>query len=147
MTNPVGRLVLVVDEFAALAEELPDFVTGLIGIAQRGRSLGVHLVLATQRPGGVVSPEIRANTALRIALRVTDPAESSDVVGCDDAADISKDTPGRAVLRLGTRLIAVQTARIGGYPPPARAEIAIRGIDRWGAPVRAGHIPPRTTPP
>ena len=70
--EPLGRLVIVVDEFAALAEELPEFVSGLVGIAQRGRSLGVHLILATQRPGGVVSPEIRANTALRIALRVTD---------------------------------------------------------------------------
>ncbi|MGH8970235.1 MAG: FtsK/SpoIIIE domain-containing protein, partial [Actinomycetes bacterium] len=59
------RLVLVVDEFATLAEELPDFVGGLVSIAQRGRSLGVHLVLATQRPAGVVSANIRANTSLR----------------------------------------------------------------------------------
>jgi DNA segregation ATPase FtsK/SpoIIIE and related proteins len=57
------RLILIVDEFAALAEELPDFLDGLIDIAQRGRSLGIHLILATQRPGGVISPEIRANTA------------------------------------------------------------------------------------
>jgi S-DNA-T family DNA segregation ATPase FtsK/SpoIIIE len=76
------RLVIVVDEFAALVEELPDFVRGLVAVAQRGRSLGLHLVLATQRPAGVVSPEIRANTGLRIALRVNDAAESDDVVGC-----------------------------------------------------------------
>ena len=49
--EPLARLVIVVDEFATLAEEQPDFVGGLVGIAQRGRSLGVHLVLATQRPG------------------------------------------------------------------------------------------------
>ena len=78
---PIARLVLVIDEFAALAEELPDFLTGMLGIAQRGRSLGVHLVLATQRPAGVVSPDIKANMSLRIALRVTDPAESGDVIG------------------------------------------------------------------
>ena len=95
------RLVLVVDEFATLAEELPDFVGGLVGIAQRGRSLGVHLVLATQRPGGVVSADIRANTSLRIALRVTDPAESTDVVDVRDAAEISRVHPGRAVVRVG----------------------------------------------
>ena len=69
---PMARLVIVVDEFATLAEELPSFVPGLVAIAQRGRSLGVHLILATQRPGGVVSPEIRANCTLRICLRTTD---------------------------------------------------------------------------
>jgi DNA segregation ATPase FtsK/SpoIIIE, S-DNA-T family len=68
----MARLVLVIDEFATLVAELPDFVRGLIDIAQRGRSLGVHLVLATQRPGGVVNSDIRANTGIRIALRVTD---------------------------------------------------------------------------
>src|SRR5690606_3215420 len=89
-TNPglVGmpRLLIVIDEFASLARELPDFVTGLVNIAQRGRSLGIHLILATQRPSGVVSPEIRANTNLRIALRVTDASESSDVLDAPDAA-------------------------------------------------------------
>ncbi len=113
---PMPRLVLVVDEFATLAEELPDFVGGLVGIAQRGRSLGVHLVLATQRPGGVVSPDIRANTSLRIALRVTDPAESSDVVDVRDAAGISRAHPGRAVVRVGAGAVrSLQSARVGGH--------------------------------
>ena len=71
--TPMPRLVLVIDEFATLVEELPEFVRGLVSIAQLGRSLGVHLVLATQRPAGVVGPDIKANTNLRIALRVTDP--------------------------------------------------------------------------
>ncbi|EIV94310.1 FtsK/SpoIIIE domain-containing protein [Frankia sp. QA3] len=109
------RLVLVVDEFATLARELPEFVTGLVSLAQRGRSLGIHLLLATQRPSGVVSPEIRANTNLRIALRVTDAAESEDVVGCPDAAAIVAATPGRAVVRTGPdRVTTVQTAWVGG---------------------------------
>lgn len=77
---PVPRLLIVIDEFASMVRDLPDFVTGLVNIAQRGRSLGIHLLLATQRPSGVVSPEIRANTNLRIALRVTDGGESSDVI-------------------------------------------------------------------
>src|SRR4029077_4424374 len=84
--EPLPRLMLVIDEFASLVAELPDFVAGLGGIAQRGRALGVHLVLATQRPAGVVSADIRANTNLRIALRVTDAAESADVIDVPDAA-------------------------------------------------------------
>ena len=68
-------------------------------IARRGRSLGVHLVLATQRPAGVVTADIRANTNLRIALRVTDPAESADVIEAPDAARISQSTPGRCYVR------------------------------------------------
>jgi S-DNA-T family DNA segregation ATPase FtsK/SpoIIIE len=119
LASPTGeglaRLVLVVDEFATLAEELPDFVGGLVAIAQRGRSLGVHLVLATQRPGGVVSADIRANTSLRIALRVTDAAESTDVVDVRDAADIAPGLPGRAVLRAGAGAVrCLQAARVGG---------------------------------
>ena len=114
---PLPRLVLMVDEFATLAEELPDFVGGLVAIAQRGRSLGVHLVLATQRPGGVVSADIRANTSLRIALRVTDAAESTDVVDVRDAADIAPDLPGRAVLRVGAGAVrSLQAARVSSQP-------------------------------
>lgn len=110
----VPRLVLVIDEFATLARELPDFITGLVSIAQRGRSLGVHLVLATQRPGGVVTSDIRANTNLRIALRVIDPMESSDVIDLPDAALIPVSTPGRALARLAHRsAVPFQTAYSG----------------------------------
>lgn len=123
--SPMPRLVLVVDEFATLADELPDFVGGLVGIAQRGRSLGVHLVLATQRPGGVVSADIRANTSLRIALRVTDPSESADVVDVKDAAAISRATPGRAVARVGRgTVLPFQSARVGGRAEAAGARTA-----------------------
>ncbi|GGF44928.1 hypothetical protein GCM10011519_18460 [Marmoricola endophyticus] len=121
---PVPRLVIVIDEFAALATELPDFVTGLVDVARRGRSLGVHLVLATQRPAGVVSAEIRANTALRIALRVTDAADSQDIIDSSAAVDIAAATPGRALARLGTAApVAFQTARVGGRAGP-------RALDR-----------------
>ncbi|GMA95746.1 hypothetical protein GCM10025881_25700 [Pseudolysinimonas kribbensis] len=101
--TPIARLVIVIDEFASLARELPDFVRGLVNIAQRGRSLGIHLVLATQRPSGVVSPEIRANTNLRIALRVTDTAESSDVIDAPDAARIGQGTPAAPTCGSGRR--------------------------------------------
>jgi S-DNA-T family DNA segregation ATPase FtsK/SpoIIIE len=119
---PLARLVIVVDEFATLAEELPSFVPGLIAIAQRGRSLGVHLVLATQRPSGVVSPEIRANCTLRICLRTTDESDSRDVLGTSDAAHLPVDLPGRAFLRSGAGApVPLQAARIAG-PPAARGD-------------------------
>ncbi|MFG2722964.1 FtsK/SpoIIIE domain-containing protein [Streptomyces sp. NPDC048416] len=116
--EPMPRLVLVIDEFASLVAELPDFIAGLVDIARRGRSLGVHLVLATQRPAGVVSADIRANTNLRIALRVTDGTESMDVIDAADAGAIAKSTPGRAYVRSGAQsLVGVQSARIGGRRP------------------------------
>src|SRR5207244_3583994 len=118
--DPLPRLILIIDEFASLVEELPDFVTGLVGIAMRGRSLGVHLILATQRPSGVVSPVIRANTNLRIALRVTDDGESHDVIDAKDAARINKNTPGRGYARTGfSALTPFQTGRVGGRRPGA----------------------------
>ncbi|MCM1970693.1 FtsK/SpoIIIE domain-containing protein [Streptomyces sp. G1] len=118
--QPVPRLLIVIDEFASMVRDLPDFVTGLVNIAQRGRSLGIHLLLATQRPSGVVSPEIRANTNLRIALRVTDGGESSDVIDSPEAGHISKSTPGRAYVRLGhASLVPFQSGRVGGRRPGA----------------------------
>ena len=145
------RLMLVIDEFASLVAELPDFVAGLVGIAQRGRSLGVHLVLATQQQAGVVSADIRANTNLRIALRVTDAAESLDVIDVPDAARIARSTPGRCYVRSGASApAAVQSARIGGRRPGmgrARPAAALAVPVPWPAlgrpaPAGAGEAPP-----
>ncbi|MEV0642060.1 FtsK/SpoIIIE domain-containing protein [Streptomyces sp. NPDC050619] len=117
---PLPRLVIVIDEFATLYREIPDFIPGLVSIAQRGRSLGIHLILATQRPAGVVSADIRANTNLRIALRVTDAAESQDVIDTKDAVSISANTPGRALARLGHgTVVPFQTAYAGATRPGA----------------------------
>lgn len=106
------RLVVVIDEFAALAVEHAEFLHALVGIAQRGRSLGVHLLLATQRPSGVISDDIRANTDLRLALRLQDAADSLDVIGDGAASALPRHLPGRAVMRLGpTEFVTFQTAR------------------------------------
>jgi DNA segregation ATPase FtsK/SpoIIIE, S-DNA-T family len=114
-TDALARLVVVVDEFATLANELPDFLTSLVGIAQRGRSLGVHLLLATQRPAGVVTDDIRANTNLRLALRVHDRSDALDVVGDERPATFPRSVPGRAALRLGPdELVVFQTASCAG---------------------------------
>jgi S-DNA-T family DNA segregation ATPase FtsK/SpoIIIE len=119
-------LAIVIDEFATLAREIPEFVDGVVDVAQRGRSLGVHLVLATQRPGGVVSDNIRANTNLRIALRVNEAAESTDVIGAQDAARIPRDRPGRAFARTGHgELTEFQAAYVGSATTSRSREQAV----------------------
>lgn len=133
--EPLPRLVVVVDEFATLAAELPEFVDSLVGIGQRGRSLGVHLVLATQRPAGAVTEDIRANTSCRIALRVTDRHDSNDVIGAADAAAIPRSRPGRALARFGPgELVEFQSALVTGVTPPAARGLRVRVIDESPAP-------------
>lgn len=138
--EPIARLMVVIDEFAALAAELPEFLHTLVSVAQRGRSLGVHLVLATQRPSGVLSEDIRANTNLRIALRVQDAAEAMDVVGDRAPAAFARTTPGRAALRLGAdEIVMFQAAHCTG-PAPAS------GSGRRQLEVRAGWPEPTSGP-
>ncbi|MDR7384050.1 FtsK/SpoIIIE domain-containing protein [Promicromonospora iranensis] len=111
------RLVVVIDEFRALADDLPAFLPALLRVAAQGRSLGVHLVLATQRPGGAVGPDLRANVSARVALRVTDPLESRDVLDDPVAASIPVAAPGRAVLRLGPAPpVPLQCAHVTAAP-------------------------------
>ncbi|ONH23956.1 cell division protein FtsK [Pseudofrankia asymbiotica] len=153
----LGRLVIVIDEFATLVSEVREFVPGLVSLAQRGRSLGVHLVLATQRPGGAVTADIRANTNLRIALRVTDTHESSDVIDTQDAAFVPASTPGRALVRLAARSsVPFQTAYAGGrydgpvpVAGPAGAETGARPqpakAATWPRHAPAGDDPADTT--
>jgi DNA segregation ATPase FtsK/SpoIIIE, S-DNA-T family len=121
-------LVIVVDEFAALATEVPQFVDGVIDVAQRGRSLGLHLILATQRPAGVIKDNLRANTNLRIALRLNDIDDSIDVIDEPLAAHFPPEIPGRAIAKTGPgRLTTFQAAYVGGYSgdQPDRAPIDI----------------------
>ena len=113
-----ASLLVVVDELATLVAERPTFVDGLVDLAQRGRSLGVHLVLATQRPAGVVTDAIRANVTMRICLRVADEDDSRDIVDVGAAAHLPRDVPGRALVRLGVeRVSAVQIAHCGPVHP------------------------------
>lgn len=119
-------LVIVVDEFAALVRELPEFVDGIVSIAERGRSLGIHLLMSTQRPSGAINENIQQNTNLRIALRMLDSGESNNVIGAPDAAMIPGPLKGRGLARLGPgELIPFQSAWSGAPllveegPPPA----------------------------
>ena len=137
-------LLIVVDEFAALAKEIPEFVDGVVDVALRGRSLGLHLVLATQRPAGVITGQIRANTNLRVALRMAADDESADVVGSPVAAAIERRLPGRAVARIGPagagavpeRLRRRAHARRRAAADGARAPVRLR--PRHGRSPRSG---------
>ncbi|MCQ1945392.1 FtsK/SpoIIIE domain-containing protein [Arthrobacter sp. zg-Y1116] len=95
------RLLVVVDEFRMLADEVPAALPELLRIAAIGRSLGLHLLLATQRPQGAITTDIRANIATSIALRVQSGVESRDVITTDAAAAIPPDIPGRAYVSKG----------------------------------------------
>lgn len=114
----VPHLVVLIDEFATLAVELPAFLAGVLDIAQRGRSLGLHLVLATQRPAGVVTPAMRANISTRICLRVTDSVDSLDVIGSPDAARLPAGVPGRAIVAGRGAPRTFQTALVSCPAPP-----------------------------
>ncbi|PWJ24384.1 S-DNA-T family DNA segregation ATPase FtsK/SpoIIIE [Branchiibius hedensis] len=133
----LARLVLVIDEFRVLADELPDFVHGLVRLAAVGRSMGIHLILATQRPAGVVSADIRANMDLRIALRLNDVTDSRDVIDADDAARLDPSRPGRAVAqRAGGDRQRVQVARVSGHTPRLDAAPEVLSVDpQTGAPI------------
>ncbi len=119
-------LVLVIDEFAALANEVPEFVDGVVDIAQRGRSLGIHLIMATQRPAGVIKDNLRANTNLRVALRMADESDSSDVVGDPIAASFDPSLPGRAIAKTGPgRLVPFQSGYAGGWTTDAPDKVQV----------------------
>lgn len=90
----LARVMIVVDEFRALATDHAEVMENLIRLATHGRSLGLHLILATQKPGGIVNGQILANTNLRIALRVRTGADSNDILGDSRAAELPA-IPGR----------------------------------------------------
>ena len=104
------------DEFAALATEVPEFVDGVVDVAARGRSLGLHLILATQRPAGVIKDSLRANTNLRVALRMADEEDATDILGVPTAAYFDPSIPGRGAAKTGPgRIQGFQTGYAGGW--------------------------------
>ncbi|AOT05166.1 FtsK/SpoIIIE domain-containing protein [Arthrobacter sp. U41] len=98
---PLPHLVLIIDEFRMLVDDAPESLAELMRIAAIGRSLGIHLVMATQRPQGAVSADIRANVTSCIALRVQSDVESIDVINSRLAAGIPITSPGRGYLVRG----------------------------------------------
>src|SRR5699024_5380550 len=94
----LGRLVVVVDEFRVMADAHPEQLDALVRLAAQGRSLGIHLILATQRPGGAITPDMRANLTLRLCLRVLEENDAMDMLGDTSAARLPR-IPGRAIVR------------------------------------------------
>ncbi len=97
---PIPHLLIIVDEFAELKKSESDFMHELISIAQVGRSLGIHLILATQKPNGTIDDNIRSNSKFRICLRVQDKQDSMDMLHHPDAAYITQ--PGGAIFQVGS---------------------------------------------
>ena len=93
------HLIIVVDDFAELKKDQPEFIKNLISVSQVGRSLGIHLVLATQKPGGVVDDNIKANSKFRLCLKVQDATDSREMLKTPDASRIRE--AGRAFIKVG----------------------------------------------
>ncbi|MBO0440291.1 type VII secretion protein EssC [Candidatus Enterococcus ikei] len=97
--KPLPHLILVSDEFAELKANVPEFLDELTSVARIGRSLGVHLILATQKPSGVVNDQIEANSTSKIALKMASVQDSNELLKTPDAAQITN--PGRGYLKVG----------------------------------------------
>lgn len=126
VSEPVPHLFIISDEFAELKSQQPEFMEQLISAARIGRSLGVHLILATQKPSGVVDDQIWSNSKFRVCLKVQEKADSQDMIKCPDAAELSQ--TGRFYLQVGfNELFALgQSAWCGAeYIPTETVEKSI----------------------
>ena len=99
LEEPIPHLFIISDEFAELKSQQPDFMDNLISVARIGRSLGVHLILATQKPSGVVNDQIWSNTKFRVCLKVADTSDSNEMLKKPDAALLKQS--GRFYLQVG----------------------------------------------
>ncbi len=140
--KPISHLFIISDEFAELKAQQPDFMSQLISTARIGRSLGVHLILATQKPAGVVDDQIWSNSKFRVCLKVQDKSDSMDMIKCPDAAMLKK--TGRFYLQVGyNEYFALgQSAWCGAQYYPSdkvRREVnnSIDFINTIGQPIRS----------
>ncbi|WP_246826784.1 FtsK/SpoIIIE domain-containing protein [Rothia sp. HMSC064D08] len=126
------EVVIVVDEFRMLVESMPDAMTELMRIATIGRSLGIHLLLATQRPQGSISQDIRANIATNICLRVASAQDSYNLLGHEKAAHISASSPGAGYVSLPDgRILAFRAPLVDALP---QQHADFQQIYRWETP-------------
>lgn len=116
--EPMQHLILVSDEFAELKEQESDFMDDIVSMARIGRSLGVHLILATQKPTGVVSPQIASNARFHVCMKVQDKGDSMEMLGRPEAALLTK--TGRFYLQVGFNEVFVlgQSAWSGARSVP-----------------------------
>lgn len=135
--KPISHLFIISDEFAELKDQRPEFMDQLISTARIGRSLGVHLILATQKPAGVVNDQIWSNSKFRVCLKVQDKSDSMDMIKCPDAASLKN--AGRFYLQVGyNELFAQGQAAWAGaqyYPTEKRkkkVDQSINFVDNTG---------------
>lgn len=129
IADPVSHLIIISDEFAELKQQKPEFLDHLISIARIGRSLGIHLILATQKPSGVVNDQILSNTKFRVCLKVQTRGDSVDMLKRPDAAEL-QDT-GRFFLQVGyNELFALGQSAWSGAPYIQREKALAKKDDR-----------------
>lgn len=144
---PVPHLLLVIDEFAELRREEPDFMKEIISVSQVGRSLGVHLILATQKPAGTVDDKIWSNTRFRLCLRVADRQDSLDMLHRPEAAYLIG--AGRGYLQVGNNeLYELFQAGYSGAPCTEKdaqnkraAIVSLTGKRFEGSKEKSGKLP------
>lgn len=145
LSRPLPHLVIIIDEFAQLKTQQPDFLTQLINVAQVGRSLGIHLILATQKPSGIVDPQIMSNSRFKVCLKVAEKQDSIDMINKPDSALIKN--PGRLYLQVGYNEIyeCVQSGYSGAdYIPTdvfvSDEDVTVQMTDNTAAPIHSARI-------
>ncbi len=137
LDEPLSHLFIISDEFAELKAQEPEFLDQLVSIARIGRSLGIHLILATQKPAGVVDEQMWSNSRFKVCLRVAEKADSKDMIKCDDAAYLKQ--TGAFYLQVGmNEFFALgQSAYAGAKYKPTnvikkKIDTAVEILDRNG---------------
>ncbi|TDL71159.1 type VII secretion protein EssC [Rhodococcus qingshengii] len=145
VAEPLQHLFIISDEFAELKTQQPEFMAQLVSAARIGRSLGVHLILATQKPSGVVDDQIWSNSKFRVSLKVQERADSMDMLKRPDAAELT-DT-GRFYLQVGyNELFEMGQSAWAGAPYYPSDKVVVEKdnsvvvIDRNGRPMKEAKI-------
>ena len=145
LKKPLPHLVIIIDEFAQLKTQQPEFLTQLINVAQVGRSLGIHLILATQKPSGIVDPQIMSNSRFKVCLKVAEKQDSIDMIGKPDSAMIKN--PGRMHLQVGYNEIyeCIQSGYSGAEYIPTKTympdeEVTVQMTDNTANPIHSARI-------
>lgn len=150
VSEPLQHLFIISDEFAELKTQQPEFMTQLVSAARIGRSLGIHLILATQKPSGVVDDQIWSNSKFRVSLKVQERADSMDMLKRPDAAELT-DT-GRFYLQVGyNELFEMGQSAWAGAPYYPSDKVVVEKdnsvvvIDRNGRPIKQAKLDNKKT--
>lgn len=144
-SEPLANLLIVIDEFDTMVKEQPAFLDELIAVVKQGRSLGVHLLVATQQPSVAVKDEIKSQLNYWLALRLGSVADSREMLQQPDAFFLPADIPGRAYKRVGTQLTLFQAARVSGPYQDNSSDMEAEGWRSWAAPLVKAAAPQQPT--